>query len=87
MICSVYISLCLALSPLVFLTQEVYFKKHKFNTVPNVQLKNVERSVEQQVLVSVSVSVSVLVSGSVSVLVSVSEHSASVLTVSPTSTA
>lgn len=61
MICSVYISLCLALSPLVFLTQEVYFKKHKFNTVPNVQLKNVERSVEQQVLVSVSVSVSVLV--------------------------
>lgn len=87
MICSVYISLCLALSPLVFLTQEVYFKKHKFNTVPNVQLKNVERSVEQQVLVSVSVSVSVLVSVSVSVLVSVSEHSASVLTVSPTSTA
>lgn len=27
------------LSPL----QEVYFKKHKFNTVPNVQLKNVDR--------------------------------------------
>lgn len=23
--------------------QEAYFKKHKFNTVPNVQLKNVER--------------------------------------------
>ncbi|KPP62004.1 Protein O-Mannose beta-1,2-N-acetylglucosaminyltransferase 1-like [Scleropages formosus] len=25
---------------------EVYFKKHKFNTVPNVQLKNVERGAE-----------------------------------------
>lgn len=25
------------------LPQEVYFKKHKFNTVPNVQLKNVDR--------------------------------------------
>lgn len=28
--------------PLCF-SQEAYFKKHKFNTVPNVQLKNVER--------------------------------------------
>lgn len=25
--------------------QEVYFKKHKFNTIPNVQMKNVERYV------------------------------------------
>ncbi|PWA31586.1 hypothetical protein CCH79_00020030 [Gambusia affinis] len=26
---------------------EVYFKKHKFNTIPNVQLRNVERCVQQ----------------------------------------
>jgi len=25
--------------------QEVYFKKHKFNTIPNVQMKNVDRYV------------------------------------------
>lgn len=27
----------------VSVRQEVYFKKHKFNTVPNVQLKSVDR--------------------------------------------
>lgn len=34
-------------------SQEVYFKKHKFNTVPNVQLKNVDRCVHTDHLMSV----------------------------------
>lgn len=34
-------------------SQEVYFKKHKFNTVPNVQLKNVDRCVRTDHMMSV----------------------------------
>lgn len=37
-----------------FASQEVYFKKHKFNTVPNVQLKNVDRWEPPVYLISVS---------------------------------
>lgn len=35
-----------ALTEVSSVSQEVYFKKHKFNTVPNVQLKNVDRCVD-----------------------------------------
>lgn len=36
----------------ISLSQEVYFKKHKFNTVPNVQLKNVYRFVNSDFEIS-----------------------------------
>lgn len=36
------------MDPVFFLSQqEVYFKKHKFNTIPNVQLRNVDRCLQQ----------------------------------------
>lgn len=35
----------IACSAVSSVPQEVYFKKHRFNTVPNVQLKSVDRCV------------------------------------------